>query len=700
MNCPERVKIVNRSGWLGRGLLAFLLVLFLGQGAFALDVGQHSGAPVTLQADRLTYDKSSNTYQATGRVLLRRGELTLLSDRMVFDAATNQASASGHVRVVEPAGVMQGKTLHLNLLSGRGRLGNGRIFLKKRNFHLTGAEIEKLGAQSYRVTNGTFTTCNGQPPSWKFRASRVEVTPGGYATARHVVFYLRDVPVLYLPYLIYPANRERQSGLLMPLAGYSTKRGMQLSLAYYQVIAPNMDATFYLDYLSKLGVGKGVEYRYLLEGGTKGTLHVYQITGLHGAADRYAFDWRHFGLLPGGVQLAADSEYVSDRHYFSDFGEAAGEYNKDMVQSVIYLQRNWDKINLTGQVKYIKDLVRSNEETLQRLPEIRLAVIRRRLGRTPFYFRFDTDANYFWRQQGLTGERLSLRPALSAAFHPADALSIVPEIGYRERLYSTSQGDRQKGLFDFSTRVSTRLSRVFATGGGGITKIQHVLEPEVTYHYIPDADEEELPQFDAADRIGPQNKISVGLTNRFISKGTSAGGSALYREFLYLRLAEDYDFDHSRPELLYPWEQPDPFSALRGELIYRPASWANLDLDGSYDTDAGAFATFNVRGEARDRAGNGLAFDYRHQREAIDYFTGRLDLALFKPVFLDYQHRVDFSSGRTLEKVVNLEYRAQCWSVFFTFRDRLDNREYLINFSLSGLTKVAKLGGDLRPPEK
>ena len=41
------------------------------------------------------------------------------------------------------------------------------------------------------------------------------------------------------------------------------EKGTQLSLAYYQVIAPNQDATLYLDYLSRLGLGKGLEYRYI-----------------------------------------------------------------------------------------------------------------------------------------------------------------------------------------------------------------------------------------------------------------------------------------------------------------------------------------------------------------------------------------------------------------------------------------------------
>ena len=241
---------------------------------------------------------------------------------------------------------------------------------------------------------------------------------------------------------------ERESGLLMPRFGISEKRGTQLSLAYYQVIARNMDATVSLDYFSSLGLGKGLEYRYILGEDNEGVANLYHISGLDEGDTRYALDWQHLGTLPGKVRLAADAEYVSSRDYFADFGEVAEEYNKDQAQSVLTASRHWQKVNLSGQLKYTKDLQQSNEQTLQRLPEVDLTVVRQRLGETPLYLGFEGTSTYFWRQEGLKGERLSLRPALSAFFQPGQILEIAPEVGYRERLYWTS--DEGPG-FDVAT---------------------------------------------------------------------------------------------------------------------------------------------------------------------------------------------------------------------------------------------------------
>ena len=46
----------------------------------------------------------------------------------------------------------------------------------------------------------------------------------GTGVARGVTFRVKDVPVLYVPYFVFPANTQRQSGFLLPRVGYSNRR--------------------------------------------------------------------------------------------------------------------------------------------------------------------------------------------------------------------------------------------------------------------------------------------------------------------------------------------------------------------------------------------------------------------------------------------------------------------------------------------
>ena len=687
-----------------------LFSLLLAETSLAQEIGAglDSRSPVAIEADELTYDEATSTYRASGGVQLHKGGVSLFSDRIEWNTETGEASAHGQVRLTEPGGLLEADHMVIELQSGNGRMTNGHILLSDRNFHIAGAEIEKLGEQTYQVRDGYFTTCDGPVPSWKFGARTFNVTLGKYARAKHAVFYIHDIPVLYTPYLIYPVKTERESGFLTPRYGYSQKRGTQLSLAYYQVIDRHLDATFYLDYLSKMGLGKGLEYRYVFGEDNEGVLKGYHITGFNDFDDRYAFDWGHFGNLPGKVRLSADVEYVSSRDYFDDFGEAAGEYNKDKAQSVVTASRNWEKLNLTGLLKYTKDLEQNNDLTLQRLPEIDLSSGLRHLGETPFYFDFGSSYTYFWSQEGIKGQRLTARPALSAVFHMGRLFEVQPEIGYRERLYWSSEegnGYEREGIFDFSNRLVTRFSRVFVPDGEVVKKIRHSIEPELVYSYISPENQDHLPQFDALDDIGPENKIALAIVNRFTSR-LELVDSVIYHEFLYLRLSQEYDVRESRRDRLHPQDDLRPFSDIRAELILRPTRWSYLDVDTRYDVNSredgftNRFTVFNARGGVRDSAGNGLNLEYRYRQESLGYISGAVDLAWFKPFYVNYQHRYDFEEQLTLESVLNIEYRAQCWSVFLTLRDRLEDQEYLITFALSGLGKMAELGGSLEGPDE
>jgi LPS-assembly protein len=241
--------------------------------------------------------------------------------------------------------------------------------------------------------------------------------------------------------------------------------------------------------------------------------------------------------------------------------------------------------------------------------------------------------------------------------------------------------------------VASRFSRIFHPGGERVRAIQHNVEPEILYSYIPPRAQGALPQFDGLDRIAPLNQATYALTNRFIARVESPGEPSFLHEFLYLRLSQDYFFRQPEGEL-------DDFSDLRADLRMRPTRASYLNMVAQYDLSTPAagffenFRVFNATGAIHDPAGNGLSLNYRYdQRESIEYFASTFDLAMLRPVYLNYQHRQDLQGHRTLEQVVNLEYRSQCWSLFLTWRDRLDDSEYLLTFALTGIGRVGRMGG-------
>ena len=671
-------------------------------------------APVSLVADYLEYNSEDDSYEAEGDVILRQDGVELKAEKVLWQSATQDAAAQGSVSLIDAGTKVSGERLQYNMATGEGQLRDGRVFVREGNFHLAGEQIEKHGQAEYFVKQGSFTTCDGEVPDWKFSASEVDVTLGGYARARNVWFHVKDIPVLYTPYMAFPVKTERESGFLTPSFGYSNNKGALVSLAWYQVVDRNMDATVYLDYLSEVGLGKGLEYRYALADQNNGEAFYYHVSGTgetpdlkmpdetEDIPDLYYLRWEHRGKMPGNWRLMADIEYTEKKLFFEEFGEVAEDYNRDKTVSTLMLSRNWQKLNLVSHARYIKDLETDNAATLQRLPELSLGLARYRLGGTPFYAGLESYATRFSRDEGEDGERLFLKPSLSAVFTPGSWLEIVPQISLYERLYNVDDRDDEMFVPEFSLGLATRLVKSFDVDRWGIDRLQHSVEPKVTYAYTPDEFQDDLPFFDLHDRIEELNRnaVTYALVNRLTARSTATDGSSAYREFFNLRLSQSYDIDEDRNNRS---GENQPFSPVRVELDFWPTSKISMDLDSQIAVygDTG-LQSLTIGSSARDDFGNALRVNYSYRDEdfgaATDFISVGLDTPVLKPVYARFEERYDFRENRELEKILGLEYRSKCWSLLLTYRDRFrENREneqeFMVTFVLAGLGQDKGFGG-------
>lgn len=671
-------------------------------------------APVTLVADYLEYNSEDDSYEAEGDVILRQDGVELKAEKVLWQSVTQDAAAQGSVSLVDVGTEVSGERLQYNMATGEGQIRDGTVFVREGNFHLVGEQIEKHGQAEYFVKQGSFTTCDGEIPDWKFSASEVDVTLGGYARARNVWFHVKDIPVLYTPYMAFPVKTERESGFMTPSFGYSNNKGTLVSLAWYQVVDRNMDATVYLDYLSEVGLGKGLEYRYALAGQNNGEAFYYHVNGTgetpdlkmpdetEDIPDLYYLRWEHRGKLPKNWRLMADIEYTDKKLFFEEFGEVAEDYNRDKTVSTLMLSRNWQKFNLVGHARYIKDLETDNDATLQRLPELSLGLARYRLGDTPFYAGLESYATRFSRDEGEDGERLYLKPSLSAVFTPGSWLEIVPQISLYERLYNVDDRDDEMFVPEFSLGLATRLVKSFDVDRWGIDRLQHSIEPKVTYTYTPDEFQDDLPLFDLHDRIEALNRnaVTYALVNRLTARSTATDGSSTYREFFILRLSQSYDIDEDRNNRS---GENQPFSPVRVELDFWPTSKISLDLDSTIAVygDTG-LRSLTVGSSAMDDFGNALRVNYSYRDEdsgtATDFIGLGLDTPVLKPVYVRFEERYDFRESRELEKILGLEYRSKCWSLLLTYRDRFrenqkNEQAFMVTFVLAGLGQDKGFGG-------
>jgi len=266
---------------IGVGLCLFVTLLFFpGSPAHSQDRFENfttkpeKGSGYKLQADNFFYDKRQDTYSAKGNVILRTANSVIYADQIRLDAATREAILEGNIRIEQDGDWLEGQQAYLDLEQERGIIQFGRGFLADGNFHFSGDLIEKLGPQTYHVRDGSFTTCDGDRPSWHFRTSDLKVTVEGYGFAKHTRFHLGRLPVLYSPYLAFPAKTKRQSGFLLPRFGVAELLGYDVDLPFFWAISRSTDATIYSHYMSKRGLMIGSEFRYATSKSNEGVLRL------------------------------------------------------------------------------------------------------------------------------------------------------------------------------------------------------------------------------------------------------------------------------------------------------------------------------------------------------------------------------------------------------------------------------------------
>ena len=160
--------------------------------------------------------------------------------------------------------------------------------------------------------------------SWGLHAEEISIAAdSGWGEARHAVFKIKDIPVFYLPYLTFPVDDQRKSGVLLPKVGSSQRVGLDFELPYYFNLAENYDLTLTPRYMSKRGTQLKSEFRYL----TVEHQGLLQLEYLHNDSDKPRdFGQRYLGHLSHRSDFTSrwrgyiDFTDVSDDAYLSELG--------------------------------------------------------------------------------------------------------------------------------------------------------------------------------------------------------------------------------------------------------------------------------------------------------------------------------------------------------------------------------------------
>jgi len=439
--------------------------------------------PWTLKSDKLESIDDGVIVEATGGVLLQRGDDYLKADFARYYTATNWIFVRGNVEARMGRDTLTATEAEFDLNSRTGWLKNGSIFMAGPHMYVSGKQVDKLFGDRYAFKNAKLTLCDGDRPAWSVSANQVDVEIDGYATLRHTTLNILDIPVMDAPFIMLPAKTTRQSGLLLPDFGYSSMNGAFYAQPYFHVIDESRDLTFTATYMGRAGFMPGIEYRSHTRDKDKTWLALDALSDrhtIHNESEDFVNDTdrkintneERWWLRGMGDGFVGDSEWryrynldlVSDQNYLRQFRnmKTGFDYSRDSLYNMFgrdlpevdenrvsegFLYREWDRFMVTAGFRYeqIAHLGHGNEHhsddtTVQRIPVNAYLFKGRIVEDLPFEIQGEVSSTYEYRAKGVRGLRTEIHPELSVPV-ALPGMSIILNGGVRQTWYNSSHTD-------------------------------------------------------------------------------------------------------------------------------------------------------------------------------------------------------------------------------------------------------------------
>jgi LPS-assembly protein len=643
-----------------------------------------------LGAENLSYDSANETYVAEGSIRYQDAGLRLVAER----AEGNQATDEHQI-----------EDLRYQLVSRRGNGGAERIVLKGTDGSLH---------------ESTFSTCDPDDRDWELRARRIDIdTEEGMGVARNATLRIGKVPVLYVPWFMFPIDDRRRTGLLYPSISNSNRNGFEWKQPIYLNLAPNYDATITPRVMTERGAMLGSEFRYLLPKG-RGVLKgawmpddkLRDMDRGHGQFDAVQNLTRHW-------QARANLLWISDPRYFEDFNSSTSGLSAYSAKSGlgIYGRGRFWKAGVAASYTQLTDYTLT-EASLphHKLPAAYLSWARP-LGRW-LEAGLDVEGARFSHEVRDGGNRIDLKPFVALPLE-GNGWFMRPELAYRHTSYQLDDGLADdialgraraeaaatgtpvtQALIDrFRDDAPSRSLPIASLDAGlffdrdmrwrGDDYLQ-TLEPRLYYLYAPFREQDGLPAFDTglmsfswgqlfrdnrysgADRQTDANQVTVAVTSRLIRQADG-------RETLAASLGQIRYLDDVRVRL------PGERAIEQGQ-----SAWvANVDWMPSDRWDIGVSYQWDPKFRREDLIGfraryllpeDGVVnLGYRYRRDLLE----QADVSFLYPIndswSLVGRHYYSLLEKKPLETIAGVQWDSCCIAVRLVGREYIRNREGELN---------------------
>jgi LPS-assembly protein len=667
-----------------------------------------------------------------GNVDLTRADQHMLADQASYDNSADTMDAQGNVIYSEQQLAFASDTASLSLNKDEARLRKAQFIAAEAPLRGSADVVYRDSKDLTRYHQAAFTSCAPGNQDWMAHAERLKINrETGQGSAKNAWLEFKGVPILYTPYISFPTDNRRLSGLLAPNFSASQRNGFDTTVPFYWNIAPNYDMIVTPRYLAKRGGMLREKFRYMTDSskGTFGAEYMPNDEILNKA--RYSASLKEQRTLTSHLSSMMDLNYVSDNRYFNDLNNALGFQTSSYLPSIASLNYARPNVAFSTGIQHYQSVDKYYSENKALMPYDVLPRVNLNLNHDfanlPITVAMDNQFSYFYHQySALALEHYDPEDPLKPARPNAQRFNIAPSLSMP--LESTAGFFNPKITAQYTQYQLTnqvqgtpssigRMLPIFSVDTGtafekqinfGDSPYTHAIEPRMYYLYIPRKDQNNIPLFDSSildtnfyslfrenrfsgiDRIQDANQLTLAGTSRFIDSKTGLEPLKVsLGQILYFQ-----DRDVNLPGIV---NQKSSTSNFIGEVGGQVTKNLSYMTGAQWDPEANSFARGQAVLKFRNQSSELFDIGYRFRRKDNLIVNGisQTDVSFRWPLFNEWyglgrwQYSLNFD--RTTESFIGLEKENCCW------RFRVIARRYINGYQSQSLTGVNLADASLKP---
>jgi hypothetical protein len=337
-------------------------------------------------ADSLTFQALVSQIDLHGAALVERDGSTLEADSIRYMQDACFLDATGEPKLFNDATAVVGEEMDYDTCVRRGVVSDAITAFTQLGvkWYMRGElSVDSASTRMY-AGEGSITSSDLPVPDYHFAVGRTKYVTNNIMVARPVILYVRDVPVMWLPFIFQDMREGRRSGILVPRFGINDivrpnegYRRHITNIGYYFAINEYLDVQASLDWFAETSVSINSQLRYnwldRFMTGALGASRVFE-SGVDDAPGRQTtrLNWNHQQQFSQRTRLSASVDFATSTRVLRENSVDPFLQTGNLRSTINFSkQLAWGTITLGGS----RTQEISNESISQTLPDIRLTPV-------------------------------------------------------------------------------------------------------------------------------------------------------------------------------------------------------------------------------------------------------------------------------------------------------------------------------------